>query len=120
MKSGTSMATQHVAGTASLIKAAHPSYTPAMIKECIVNGVTYEPTLGSCINSGGILNTYRALIGSSEAEEDTMLIVVPGKQETMNQAITRTLGDRLESASKITKIKIIGSHNFGDGNSSSD
>lgn len=75
MKSGTSMATPHVAGTASLIKAAHPSYTPAMIKACIVNGVTYEPTLGSCINSGGILNTYRALIGSSEAEEGTMLIV---------------------------------------------
>lgn len=120
MKSGTSMATPHVAGTASLIKAAHPSYTPAMIKACIVNGVTYEPTLGSCINSGGILNTYRALIGSSEAEEGTMLIVEPGKQETMNQAITRTLGDRLESASEITKIKIIGSHNFGDGNSSSD
>ncbi|MCI8307806.1 MAG: S8 family serine peptidase [Lachnospiraceae bacterium] len=118
-KSGTSMATPHVAGAASLIKAAHPSYTPAMIKGCIEDSVTHEPALGSCVSSGGILNVYRAVKGTSEQKDGTMLVISPGRQETMNQAITRALGSS-DSASRYTKLKVLGFYNFYDGTSVND
>jgi len=118
--SGTSMATPHVTGVASLIKAKYPEYTPAMIKECIINGVTYEPTLGSCVRSGGILNAYRALNGSTEEDENNMLIIQAREQDTIRESVIRTLGSKISDATQITKLKIIGIKNFKDGKSTSD
>ncbi|MCF4123321.1 S8 family peptidase [Antribacter sp. KLBMP9083] len=38
--SGTSMATPHVAGAAALVLAAHPTYTPAQVRDALVNNST--------------------------------------------------------------------------------
>jgi subtilisin family serine protease len=40
LKSGTSMAAPHVSGLAALVKAAHPSFSAAQIKRCIMDAAT--------------------------------------------------------------------------------
>ena len=51
VKSGTSMATPHVAGAAALVLSVNPSYTPAQVRDYLVNnatpGVVTDPGSGS-------------------------------------------------------------------------
>jgi len=65
--SGTSMATPHVAGVAALVKAAHPSYTVAQIKNAILNTTDKLASLGGKVATGGRLNACKAVGGCGSA-----------------------------------------------------
>jgi len=60
-KSGTSMATPHVAGVAGLIATAYPESTPDQIKTRILANVDQLPSLKGKVLTGGRLNASRAL-----------------------------------------------------------
>jgi subtilisin family serine protease len=64
--SGTSMATPHVAGVAALVKAAHPSYTVAQLKNAILSGVDPLGSLTGKVATGGRLDACKA-VGSCSA-----------------------------------------------------
>jgi thermitase len=59
--SGTSMATPHVAGVAALVKAAHPSYTVAQLKNAILSGTDAVGGLSGKVATGGRLNACKAV-----------------------------------------------------------
>ncbi|MCL2540483.1 MAG: S8 family serine peptidase [Firmicutes bacterium] len=60
-RTGTSMASPHVAGVAALIKSAYPSLDAYAIKEAIMNGVDKISALSNLCVSGGRLNAFKAL-----------------------------------------------------------
>ncbi|MBP5446296.1 MAG: S8 family serine peptidase [Acholeplasmatales bacterium] len=60
-KSGTSMATPFVTGTAALMLSVKPEAKPEEIKELIMNNVDYVSALASYCVSQGRLNAYKAL-----------------------------------------------------------
>jgi hypothetical protein len=59
--SGTSMATPHVTGVAALVKAAHPSYTTAQLKNAILAGVDRVASLSGKVATGGRLDACKAV-----------------------------------------------------------
>lgn len=63
--SGTSMATPHVSGVASLMYSCYPSLTPAQVLQILQNSVTPFPSGSTCTTStcgSGIVNAGAALI----------------------------------------------------------
>jgi subtilisin family serine protease len=60
-KSGTSMATPHVAGVAGLIATLYPDATPEQIKTRLLSNVDPVPALAGKVLTGGRLNAARAL-----------------------------------------------------------
>ncbi|HET8975980.1 MAG TPA: S8 family serine peptidase [Solirubrobacterales bacterium] len=60
-KSGTSMATPHVAGVAALLLDRFPSYTPAQLRSALLDNVDRLPSLHCKVASGGRLNAFDAL-----------------------------------------------------------
>ena len=60
-KSGTSMATPHVAGVAALIATAYPEATPDQIKTRLLSNVDPIPALTGKVVTGGRLNAAKAL-----------------------------------------------------------
>lgn len=65
--SGTSMATPHVSGVASLMLANDPSLTPKEIINRIVSTATKTTALNGKVISGGRINTYEAINSYSES-----------------------------------------------------
>lgn len=59
--SGTSMATPHVAGVASLILSVNPSLTMSQVRNLLLSSVTPEPSLASLTATGGVLNAEAAV-----------------------------------------------------------
>ena len=60
-KSGTSMATPHVAGAAALLKSYKPHLTHQQIKAIILSSVDKDPNLVGKIATGGVLNLDRMM-----------------------------------------------------------
>ncbi|MBV8952304.1 MAG: S8 family serine peptidase [Actinobacteria bacterium] len=58
--SGTSMAAPHVTGAAALLASACPSFSPAQLRERLLD-VTPDPALRGLVATGGYLDVYRAL-----------------------------------------------------------
>ena len=63
-KSGTSMATPHVAGVAALVSGLKPGLTPAGIRTLLMNSVDLRPAWSGVVASGGRLNAYLAALDS--------------------------------------------------------
>ncbi|MBK8146865.1 MAG: S8 family serine peptidase [Acidobacteria bacterium] len=60
-KSGTSMATPHVAGAAALLSAYNPALSTASLKATLMNSVDQLPAWTSLVKSGGRMNVFNAL-----------------------------------------------------------
>ncbi|PWR69855.1 S8 family serine peptidase [Methanospirillum lacunae] len=77
--SGTSFAAPLVAGTAALIKAAHPEYNTAQIKSTLIQSVDSIPSLSGFCISGGRLNASAALSRTIPAYDAIENINLPSK-----------------------------------------
>lgn len=65
-KSGTSMATPHVAGACALMKSFKPALTHTQIRELLLSTVDTKPALTGKCATGGRLNVYNALLATSD------------------------------------------------------
>jgi subtilisin family serine protease len=72
LKSGTSMATPHVAGAAALTMARFPGETVAQVRTRLLGGIDLIPSLAGRVSTGGRLNVFRALGGVPSGPSDTM------------------------------------------------
>ena len=63
--SGTSFAAPHVAGVAGLVRAQEPGISVSTLKSRILGSVDLTPSLQGRMVTGGRLNAYRALDGTS-------------------------------------------------------
>ena len=104
-KSGTSMATPHVAGVAALIATAYPEATPEQIKTRLLANVDPLPGLVGKVITGGRLNAARAL------ENDTTAPAPPSNttgEATWNQAKLSWMSsgdDGIEGASSFGEVR---------------
>ncbi|MEZ5305888.1 MAG: S8 family serine peptidase [Pyrinomonadaceae bacterium] len=67
-KSGTSMSSPHVTGTAALLVANDPSISNATIKARLINSVDQLAAWGSIVRSGGRLNAASALANNTSCD----------------------------------------------------
>ena len=89
---GTSMATPHVSGTATLLWSKYPTLTHLQVKERIMNSVDPLPSLaGKCV-TGGRLNAYRAIAEPDSVPpatiSDLAVILTGGDQMTLSWTAT--------------------------------
>ena len=76
--SGTSMATPHVAGLASLISSFNPNYTYHNIKNLIMSSVDIIPGLDNKLITNGRINAYSALNFTPPSSTMRLLVHSPG------------------------------------------
>ncbi|MDZ4287751.1 MAG: S8 family serine peptidase, partial [Prosthecobacter sp.] len=66
IKSGTSMATPHVAGACALLLSYRPGLTHSQVKDLLLSAVDVTPALSGATVSGGRLNLYNALLAADD------------------------------------------------------
>jgi subtilisin family serine protease len=79
-KSGTSMSTPMVSGTAALIFGLYPGVSVAEVKNSILGSVDALPSLAGKTVTGGRLNVNHALGGADELAVDTLLLERPKRR----------------------------------------
>lgn len=104
-KSGTSMATPHVAGVAGLIATLYPEATPDQIKTRLLANVDLVPALAGKVLTGGRLNAARAL------EDDTLVPALPtdasarAAWNTVDVSWTHSGDDGLQGSSTFSEVR---------------
>lgn len=89
-KSGTSMATPHVAGVAALVLAAFPSLTTAELKSAILDSTDPLSNLTGKCTTGGRLNAAKA-VGGTPAPDFSIAISPAARTVTVGGVTTYTL-----------------------------
>ncbi len=124
--SGTSMATPHVSGAASLIWAQYPAYSYSLVKQLILTGVDPIPALTGKTTTGGRLNIQNALatpdstppatvanltVSAVGSDRATLAWTAPGDDGTTGTAASYTIryattpitADNFESATAVAE-----------------
>lgn len=89
--SGTSMATPHVSGVASLVLSRNSSSTPATIKDAIVKTVTPLSSLTGIVGTGGLLNAGSAV--NYQADNEIPGVPFPGTKVSNTVSSSTDLND---------------------------
>jgi len=89
-KSGTSMATPHVAGVAALVLSAFPSLTTAQVKSAILDNTDPLPNLTGRCTTGGRLNAAKA-VGGTPSPDFSILVSPSFRTVTQGGATSYTL-----------------------------
>ncbi len=117
-KSGTSMATPHVAGVAALLKSEESALTPAQIKDLLLQNVDTQAThpnlsgVSGKMVSGGRLNAAKALAKLTPPPPDTTAPSVSGVTPTdpsgvaTNAPVTATFDEPMDKASLNTAFTL--------------
>jgi subtilisin family serine protease len=104
-KSGTSMATPHVAGVAALVSGLKPTLTPAGIRTLIMNSADPLGNWSGIVASGGRLNAYLAALDSGGDIAPTVGLTSPVNGATFSApatiAIAGTASDADGTVSKV-------------------
>jgi subtilisin family serine protease len=95
---GTSMATPHVTGVAALVQSAHPSYTPAQIKDAIMRTITKLSSLSGKVATGGLVNAGNAI----HFEADSEIPGIPWKGTTISSTL-----DAVKDKNDVYSIKLL-------------
>jgi len=85
-KSGTSMSTPLVTGTAALLFGLNPGASVAEVKAAILQNVDLLPSLAGVTVTGGRLNVNKALGGTGELDVDTVITSGPKKKTHKRRA----------------------------------
>lgn len=105
--SGTSMAAPHVGGAAALIKQAHPGWTPAQVKQALMNTAQLltDPTTGlpfsPRLQGAGRINVFNALSTEVFASENNSNYPAAALGDT-DTATSKTFTVRLDNTSSTT------------------
>ncbi|MDH6085549.1 S8 family serine peptidase [Chrysosporum ovalisporum TAC611] len=89
--SGTSMASPHVAGAAALLWSENPTWTAQQVKDVLLQTVDPTETLNGITVSGGRLNVYNALLGTTTTLPSGTVEFAPG--ETTKEITVYVSGD---------------------------
>ncbi|MDQ3940404.1 MAG: S8 family serine peptidase, partial [Actinomycetota bacterium] len=92
-KSGTSMATPHVAGAAALVWAYHPTETYASVRNRLFDSVDKTSALTGKVATGGRLNVDRAIAPVDHAPVVTSLSPAGGSEVSGTTTVTATASD---------------------------
>jgi subtilisin family serine protease len=108
LKSGTSMATPHVSGSAALLSALNPSLSPASLKATLMNTVDVLPAFNGMNKTGGRLNVDRALRQQTVCtfSPATSEITVPTKGGTYTMNVTSGQNCEYRAKSNAFWIKV--------------
>ncbi len=91
---GTSVAAPHVTGTAALLKALHPTWTAAQIREQLLFTAEARPGLLDRTSTGGLVNAARALLAGTHVSAATpsgaILPAVSSLTLTFSEAMNTT------------------------------
>lgn len=83
---GTSMATPHVSGTAALVLSRYSSYTPAILRDAIVQTVTPLSSLKGLIGKEGLINSG----GAVKYQPDNDIPGLPFPATSVNNTLSST------------------------------
>lgn len=105
--SGTSMATPHVTGLASLVWAANPDMTYLEVKNRILDTVDVLPQLKGLVSTGGRINVSRALsgdlnIGIPERVVDEVALRLPSETSNGAQSLDYVISLREPDAREVS------------------
>lgn len=104
-KSGTSMATPHVAGVAGLIATLYPEATPDQIKTRLLANVDVIPALAGKVLTGGRLNAARALEEDSQAPDAPGGTAAKATWNSLEVSFTHSGDDGSEGASTFSEVR---------------